>query len=115
VGLAAPYSLTGGTCASGATLSEGDSCTLEVKFEPSAAGAANATLSVSYNDGSSSQSATRAITGTGAAAPFSNAKSVRFTAGSSTYANCGHVNDLNFMKTSAFSLSAWVKLTNSPT
>jgi hypothetical protein len=56
---------TGGTCA--ATLGAGKSCTLVVTFAPTAAGEADATLTVSYQDGVTMQSATRAVSAVGVA------------------------------------------------
>jgi hypothetical protein len=68
--LAAPYAYkggtapgAGGTCA--ATLAAGKSCTLIVTFTPTAAGEADATLTVGYKDGVTSQSATRPIAAVG--------------------------------------------------
>ncbi|MEW6055746.1 MAG: choice-of-anchor D domain-containing protein [Bdellovibrionota bacterium] len=73
--LAAPYTLTGGTCSTGATLAVAGTCTLIVQFAPTANGAANDTIVLSYNDGSANQTATRAMTGVG----------LGCTGGSSTY------------------------------
>lgn len=71
-GLAAPITFlnatfpgTGGTCTT--TLNAGQSCTVVVRFAPTSATAYNATMAIGYNDGVSAQSATRAITGSGAA------------------------------------------------
>ena len=73
-GLSAPidfkggsYPGTGGTCA--ASLASG-TCTMVVTFAPTSLGAASATLTLSYNDGATSQSATRDITGNGIAPLF---------------------------------------------
>lgn len=68
--IAAPYTYKGGsypgtgTC--GSSLSGGASCTIIVRFSPTATGAASDTIRLSYNNGvSGGQSTTRAITGTG--------------------------------------------------
>jgi hypothetical protein len=52
----------GGTC--GAQLASGASCTVKVTFSPSGDGPRTSTLSVSYNDGGTTQVATRVLTGT---------------------------------------------------
>ena len=72
VGLAAPFTFTGGsypgtagTCA--ATLAAAASCDIEVVFTPSATGLASDTIDVSYNNGASVVSVTRQVQGTGAA------------------------------------------------
>jgi hypothetical protein len=59
------YPGTTGTC--GATLAAGGSCTVVVVFAPGSAGLVKTTLAYGYVDGASSQSAARAIQGTGAA------------------------------------------------
>lgn len=68
--LSAPYSFkggsypgTGGNCST--TLAGGASCTVVVTFAPTVAGAQNATLEISYNNGLTTTTATRAMTGTG--------------------------------------------------
>ena len=68
-GLEAPYTFkggsypgVGGTC--GSTITVG-TCTLVVSYTPTQAGTHNDTLQLSYNDGESSQSTTRAVTGAG--------------------------------------------------
>jgi hypothetical protein len=53
---------TGGTCASGATLAGGSSCTLLVHYRPSSAGARSATLVIT---GAPGTSATATMSGTG--------------------------------------------------
>ncbi|HVU51293.1 MAG TPA: choice-of-anchor D domain-containing protein, partial [Polyangia bacterium] len=70
--LAAPYGWkggtapgAGGTCA--ATLGAGQSCTLVVTFAPTAAGEADATLTVAYEDGVTSRSVTRPLAAVGVA------------------------------------------------
>jgi alpha-tubulin suppressor-like RCC1 family protein len=70
--LAAPYSYAGGTypgtagtCA--ASLAAAGTCTVVVNYAPTAAVVSNATLTLPYNSGASVTSATRPITGTGAA------------------------------------------------
>jgi hypothetical protein len=69
--LGAPYSFPGGypgtsgTC--GATLAAGASCTIVVAFSPTTTVTSPATLTLGYNDGAAAQSATRPLTGTGAA------------------------------------------------
>lgn len=66
-GLGAPYTYlggvfpgTGGNCA--ATLNPSASCTIVVRFAPTAVGTANSQLIVTYNNGVAAQSATRDIT-----------------------------------------------------
>ncbi len=56
------YPGTGGTCST--SISSG-TCTVVVTFSPSANGVISSTLTLTYNDGAASQSATRALTGTG--------------------------------------------------
>lgn len=65
ISLAAPFTLTGGSCATGGTLAPGATCTLIVVFAPISPGAANDTISLSYNNGISGVSATNAISGSG--------------------------------------------------
>lgn len=67
-GLADPFSFkggtypgTGGTC--GATLNNGDSCTVVVNFAPSVAGTFNDTMNIQFNDGTANQSSGRDIQG----------------------------------------------------
>ncbi|MBI1860721.1 MAG: choice-of-anchor D domain-containing protein [Deltaproteobacteria bacterium] len=57
------YPGTGGTC--GATLAASGTCTVVVRYTPSAAVLSSDTLRLTYNDGTSTQSATRAMQGTG--------------------------------------------------
>lgn len=70
-GLAAPFAFPGsvfpggGTCST--TLAAGATCTVIVTFSPSATGAQGDTLDIGYNDGAQAQTASRAVTGTGAA------------------------------------------------
>ena len=71
-GLSGAFSFKGGTfpglggdCSN--TLNASSSCTVMVTFSPSGTGAQNNTISIDYFNGSSSQSATRLISGTGAA------------------------------------------------
>jgi hypothetical protein len=70
--LGAPYAFPGGypgaTGNCGATLAAGASCSIVVTFSPSSATTSPATLTLGYNDGVTTQSATRPLTGTGAAA-----------------------------------------------
>ena len=69
-GLAAPYTWkgasfpgTGGTCNDGnLTIAEGSS-TIAVTYSPTGAGPHNDTILVDYNDGSVTQTASRAVTG----------------------------------------------------
>jgi uncharacterized delta-60 repeat protein len=67
--LAAPFVYVGnsypggGTC--GSSLAGSATCTLVVRFSPTAVGASSDTIRLSYNNGVSSQSAIRAVTGTG--------------------------------------------------
>jgi cytochrome c553 len=64
---AADYAIDGGSCANGATLAAGASCTVQLVFRPSAAGARNATLSISHNATGGASSV--ALSGTGNAVP----------------------------------------------
>jgi hypothetical protein len=59
------YPGTGGTCA--ASLGAGASCTIVVAFAPTGNGLKSSTLTVSYGDGVTTQSASRPFGGTGAA------------------------------------------------
>jgi hypothetical protein len=64
-GLTAPYSYTGnGTCTSG-TVAAGGTCTVEVRYNPTATGAITQTMTVTYFNGSASVSSTGTVTGTG--------------------------------------------------
>lgn len=78
LGLGAPFSLVGGTCASGALLpavrtdpGQGaairDACTLIVRFAPTALGSFSANVQLAYDplDGSSSRVAAHTLTGAG--------------------------------------------------
>ena len=58
---------SGGTC--GATLAAGAMCTVVVSFHPTAAASPTSSFSVSYDDGTGPQSASRAIHGTGTNGP----------------------------------------------
>ena len=62
------YPGTGGTC--GASLAVGASCVIVGAFTPATIGAASGTLSVAYNDGTSAQTATRPVVGTGITAAY---------------------------------------------
>ena len=71
-GLAAPFTFkggtypgTGGSCTT--TLAAGSSCTVIVTYAPTATGTETGTFTISYNNGASAQTATRDVTGTGAA------------------------------------------------
>jgi flagellar biosynthesis/type III secretory pathway protein FliH len=68
IGLSAPYSLIGGTCATGEVLTAlGGSCTLIVRLTPTATGAFGATIDIAYSSAPGQQPlhATRAVTGAG--------------------------------------------------
>lgn len=67
-GLVTPFNFTGGvypgtagTCA--ASLAPGASCTIEIQFAPSVAGAANDTIDINYNDGAAAQVLSRPVQG----------------------------------------------------
>ncbi len=69
-GLAAPFTFkggtypgTGGTCST--TLGIGANCTIIVTYSPTATGLLSDTIDITYNDGASAQTASRAIQGTG--------------------------------------------------
>ncbi|MCB0367758.1 MAG: choice-of-anchor D domain-containing protein, partial [Bdellovibrionales bacterium] len=71
VGLAAPFTYaggtfpgSGGTCT--ATISTGGNCTMVVRYAPTATGVHNDTIDIQYNNGASTVSSYRAVTGTGA-------------------------------------------------
>ncbi len=61
--LAAPFSLESSDCV--ATLAPAGSCTLVVRFSPTVDGDAAAVLSIGYHDGSSDQTASVSLAGTG--------------------------------------------------
>ncbi len=70
VGLAAPFAFKGGsypggsgTC--GATLAAGASCTLEISFSPMSVAVYTDTVNLQYDDGLTTTSVTRDLTGTG--------------------------------------------------
>lgn len=98
-GLSAPFSFkggsypgAGGTC--GSSLSASGTCSLVIVYAPTATGTQSGTISLSYNDGAATQSATRAVQGTGAApALLSISDAVVFDYGS--VAN-GSTNDKSF-------------------
>lgn len=60
---AGDYAISGGSCANGATLAAGASCTVQLAFQPSAAGARNASLVITHN--ATGGSSTVALSGTG--------------------------------------------------
>jgi uncharacterized protein (TIGR03382 family) len=64
---AADYSIAGGSCANGATVAAGTSCTVLVAFKPTAAGARTAVLNVGHN--ATGGASTVGLSGTGNAAP----------------------------------------------
>ena len=66
--LALPFSSSGGTC--GTSLAMGASCTVAVHFAPTAAGDSSASLAVTYNDGSATQSSSRTLAGHAARPPL---------------------------------------------
>ncbi len=57
------YPGTGGTCTT--TLAAATACTIVVTYNPTTNAVHNSTINISYNNGLSGQSATRAVTGTG--------------------------------------------------
>lgn len=64
---AADYTIGGGSCAAGASLAAGASCTVQVGFKPSAAGARSAALVIAHN--ATGGSSTVALSGSGNAVP----------------------------------------------
>jgi alpha-tubulin suppressor-like RCC1 family protein len=62
-GLAAPFSVTGGTC--GSILAPASSCTLNLRFSPTAVTSSSDTLVLEFNDGLSSQSQNLGLSGIG--------------------------------------------------
>lgn len=110
--IAAPYAYkggsgypgSGGTC--GSSLAGSGTCTIVVTFSPTATGAANDTIRLSYNNGvSGGQSATRAITGTGVGyASLSISDGSTYSYGSK-YINTTNT-DKEFTVTNAYSGSA---------
>jgi hypothetical protein len=64
---AGDYAISGGTCANGTSLAAGASCTVQVGFTPSAAGARSASLVIAHN--AAGGSSTVALAGTGNAVP----------------------------------------------
>lgn len=87
LGLAAPYSLTGGTCATGGVIAAAGSCTLIIQFTPTATGAANDSIDLAYNDGVGAQTASRAITGSGANPAVLTISDVGYTYGTVVIGN----------------------------
>lgn len=57
------FTITGGTCIASATVAVNGSCTITVRFNPTASGIRLDTLNLSYNDGSANQIVTEAIGG----------------------------------------------------
>ncbi len=99
IGLVAPYSFkggsypgTGGGCA--ANLPVG-SCTIVVSYKPTATGVTSGTIQIIYNNGNTTVSATRGVTGTGAFAPFSLENLSNFIFASRKLQNTDEINDLN--------------------
>jgi cytochrome c553 len=64
---AGDFSLAGGTCANGAAIAAGASCTVQASFKPTAAGARAASLTISHNAAGGSSSV--ALSGTGNSTP----------------------------------------------
>lgn len=72
-GLAAPFKWAGGTYPGtagtcGATLAASATCTIVVDFSPTSSGVQSDTIVVSYNNGQSAQTSSRAVSGEGALA-----------------------------------------------
>jgi hypothetical protein len=72
IGLAPPFRFTGGTYPGtggncGVTLAPATPCNLDIEFAPTATGTPTDTINISYNNGVTTQNATRAIEGTGVA------------------------------------------------
>lgn len=65
LGLAAPFSLLGGTCSSLSTVAVTGSCTLVVTFAPSTLGVATGNVTVPYNNAYASETTVGTLTGTG--------------------------------------------------
>lgn len=63
------YSITGGTCAGGGSVAAGSSCTVQVVFRPTAAGARSASLTISHNATGGSSSVGLSGTGNAVAQP----------------------------------------------
>lgn len=57
---------TGGTCSSSVSLAAAGTCTVVVQFRPTLSGTFNGSLAINYNNGTSAQSTSRALTGVGA-------------------------------------------------
>ncbi len=67
LGLDLPFSHhVASTCSTGMSIGVGLSCTLDVTFAPTARGDANDTIELGYDDGLSTQVASRGVTGVGA-------------------------------------------------
>lgn len=64
---AGDYSIGGGTCANGAAIAAGASCTVQTSFRPTAAGSRAATLTITHNATGGSSSV--ALSGTGNSTP----------------------------------------------
>ncbi|OQW53503.1 MAG: hypothetical protein A4S09_07870 [Proteobacteria bacterium SG_bin7] len=99
IGLTAPYSFkggaypgTGGGCST--TLPVG-SCTIVVSYRPTSTGVTSGTIQIVYNNGNTTVSATRGVTGTGAFAPFSIENLASFIFESRKLQNLFEINDLN--------------------
>jgi alpha-tubulin suppressor-like RCC1 family protein len=66
LGLATPYALDGGTCATGLSVGgDGGTCTLAVEFAPTVSAAVNDTIELGYWSGVSNATATRPMTAIG--------------------------------------------------
>lgn len=62
LGLANPFSLTGGTCSTGQVLAVSGTCTLIISFDPSSVADFSDAVVLSYNDSSASQTASKNLT-----------------------------------------------------
>ena len=90
MGIAAPLALLGtGTCASGATLNPGASCTLVFTYSPTSVAQASLAFDVPYTDSAGAQSAAFAVSASSQLVQFTNGQAASVVIGQTDFVSNG--------------------------